>query len=58
MLVVEEIESQQICDLQRLLRGLARYGDRVSIEINDRLRDLVAVDSSRFHLVLERPPGN
>jgi radical SAM superfamily enzyme YgiQ (UPF0313 family) len=58
MLVVEEIESQQIRDLQRLLRGLARYGDRVSIEINDRLRDLVAVDSSRFHLVLERPPGN
>jgi len=58
MLVVEEIEIHQVRNLQRLLRGLARYGDRVSIEINDRLRDLVAVDSSMFHLVLERPRAN
>jgi radical SAM superfamily enzyme YgiQ (UPF0313 family) len=58
MLVVEEIEIHQVHNLQRLLRGLARYGDRVSIEINDRLRELVVVDSSMFHLVLERPRGN
>src|SRR5512134_55651 len=58
MLVVEEIEIQQVRNLQRLLRGLARYGDRISIEISDRLHDLVAVDSSLFHLVLERPRAN
>jgi radical SAM superfamily enzyme YgiQ (UPF0313 family) len=55
MLVVEEIEMQQVRNLQRLLRSLARHGDRISIEISDRLRELVAVDSSKFHLVLERP---
>ena len=55
MLVVEEIEMHQLRNLQRLLQGLARYGDRISIEISDRLRDLVAVDSSKFHLVLDRP---
>ncbi|HSC95818.1 MAG TPA: radical SAM protein [Burkholderiales bacterium] len=57
MLVVDEIEIQQVRNLQRLLRGLARYGDRISIEISDRVRELVAVDSSRFHLVLERSRG-
>jgi radical SAM superfamily enzyme YgiQ (UPF0313 family) len=57
MLVVEEIEIQQVHNLQRMLRGLARYGDRISIEISDRVRELVAVDSSRFHLVLERSRG-
>jgi hypothetical protein len=57
MLVVEEIEIPQVRNLQRLLRGLARYGDRISIEISDRVRELVAVDSSRFHLVLERSRG-
>ena len=57
MLVVDEIEIPRVRDLQRLLHGLARYGDRVSIEISERLRDLVAVDSSMFHLVLERPRG-
>ena len=55
MLVVEEIEAHQLRNLQRLLRSLARHGDRISIEISDRLRDLVAVDSSKFHLVLEPP---
>ena len=55
MLVVEEIEMHQLRNLQRLLQGLARHGDRISIEISDRLRDLVAVDSSKFHLVLDRP---
>jgi radical SAM superfamily enzyme YgiQ (UPF0313 family) len=55
MLVVEEIEIPQARNLQRLLRGLARYGDRISIEISERVRGLIAVDFSTFHLVLERP---
>ena len=58
MLVVEEVEVQQVRNLQRLLRGLAHYGDRISIEVSDRMRELVAVDSSRFILVLEPPRGH
>jgi hypothetical protein len=36
----------------RLLRRLARYGDRVSIHVDEKLRALVPIDSSIFHLVL------
>lgn len=52
-LVVEEIEQSQLPNLQRLLRRLARYGDRVSIVLSERLRGIVAIDSSVFNLVLE-----
>jgi hypothetical protein len=40
--------------MQDLLRRLARYGDRVSIVVDDRLRTLVPIDSSVFNLVLAR----
>jgi hypothetical protein len=36
----------------RLLRRLARYGDRVSIVIDERVRTLLPIDSSVFNLVL------
>jgi hypothetical protein len=36
-----------------LLGRLARYGDRVSIVIDRKLRDKVRIDSSVFHLVLQ-----
>jgi len=57
-LVVEEIEQARLPDLQRLLRRLARHGDRVFVEVSERLRHVVTVDSSVFNLVLDRPaPG-
>jgi radical SAM superfamily enzyme YgiQ (UPF0313 family) len=51
-LVVDEIEPRQVRNLQRLMRDLARHGDRVFIEVSERLRHLVAVDSSVFNVVL------
>jgi radical SAM superfamily enzyme YgiQ (UPF0313 family) len=53
-LVVEHIEHAQLRDLQRLLQHLARYGDRVFVEVNEQLRHLIPIDSSVFNLVLEK----
>jgi radical SAM superfamily enzyme YgiQ (UPF0313 family) len=52
-LMIEEIERAQIPHLERLLRRLARYGDRIAICVNDSLRDVVKIDSSVFHLLLD-----
>ncbi|MCC7081691.1 MAG: radical SAM protein [Burkholderiales bacterium] len=51
-LVLDELDPGRLPDLQRLLRRLARHGDRVYIEIAERLRHRVVVDSSVFHVVL------
>ena len=53
MLRIENLHEQELPHLNRLLARLARYGDRVSIVLDDRVRKLVRVDSSVFHLVLE-----
>ena len=49
---IESLHPPQVASFQRLLRRLRRFGDRVSIVMNARLRELVPVDSSVFHLVL------
>ena len=54
-LIIEGIERTQLPHLERLLERLARYGDRIAIRVSDSLRDVVKVDSSVFHLLLE--PG-
>jgi hypothetical protein len=51
-LVLDDLEPRRLPDLQRLLRRLARHGDRVYVEISERLRHFVVVDSSVFHVVL------
>ncbi|MCC7487417.1 MAG: B12-binding domain-containing radical SAM protein [Burkholderiales bacterium] len=51
-LVVEEIEPRALRDFQRLLRRLARHGDRVFVEVAEPLRLVVAVDSSIFNVAL------
>ncbi len=38
---------------QRLLKRLARYGDRVYIAVHEELKDVVDVDSSVFNVVME-----
>jgi len=35
---------------------LRRYGDRVSADLDERLRSMVSIDSSVFHLVLTGAP--
>jgi len=53
---IEELQAQQVAHLQQLLARLARHGDRVSIIVHEKLRALVSVDSSVFHLVLAGLP--
>jgi radical SAM superfamily enzyme YgiQ (UPF0313 family) len=50
---IEGLREQELPHLNRLLARLSRYGDRVSIVLDERVRKLVRVDSSVFHLVLE-----
>jgi hypothetical protein len=53
---IEAFHPPQLSALQDLLRRLARYGDRVSIVVDESLRALVPIDSSVFNLVLARQP--
>jgi hypothetical protein len=39
--------------LERLLKRLSRYGDRIRITVHEKLQGVVQVDSSVFHLSLE-----
>jgi radical SAM superfamily enzyme YgiQ (UPF0313 family) len=50
---VDALQEAQLPHLERLLRRLSRYGDRIRITVHERLRDVVQVDSSVFHLSLE-----
>ncbi len=52
---IEELAEGQRHQLDRLLRRLARYGERVSIQMNENPRAMLAIDSSVFHLILEDP---
>jgi radical SAM superfamily enzyme YgiQ (UPF0313 family) len=51
---VDAFQAHQLDHFQGLLRRLARYGDRVHIVVDERLRALVPIDSSVFNLVLAR----
>lgn len=48
---IEAIRASLLESLQRLLRRLARYGDRVSIYASEHISRALRVDSSVFHLV-------
>jgi radical SAM superfamily enzyme YgiQ (UPF0313 family) len=50
---IEGLREQELPYLNGLLARLSRYGDRVSIVLDEKVRKLVRVDSSVFHLVLE-----
>ncbi|MCG6876411.1 MAG: B12-binding domain-containing radical SAM protein [Betaproteobacteria bacterium] len=52
---IEAFREHERVHLERLLRRLARHGDRISVVVSDGLREMVHVDSSRFHLVLSGP---
>ncbi len=52
---IEVFREHEREHLERLFRRLARYGDRISVIVSERLRDLVRVDSSRFLVVLADP---
>lgn len=49
---IEALQGSQLRDLDRLLRRLARHGDRVSVAVDKKLGCLVSIDSSVFHVIL------
>ena len=49
---IEALGAAEIDHFERLLHRLRRYGDRVSVDLNERLRSVVSVDTSVFRLVL------
>jgi hypothetical protein len=51
-LKIEILRERERAHFQRLLRRLARHGDRVSIVVDEKLRQTLALDSSIFHVVL------
>ena len=56
-LCIETLHEQEVRHLQRLLKRLAKYGDRISIVVHDNLQQIVRIDSSIFHLVLIPAPA-
>ncbi|TAK42886.1 MAG: B12-binding domain-containing radical SAM protein [Betaproteobacteria bacterium] len=50
---IEMAHEAELSHLNRLLQRLAPYGDRIFIRFDARLRELVRVDSSVFHLILD-----
>jgi hypothetical protein len=54
---IDALPTQHHAHLTALLSRLTRYGDRVSIVVDERLRSLVHIDSSMFNLVLAAPKG-
>jgi radical SAM superfamily enzyme YgiQ (UPF0313 family) len=50
---IEGLREQELPDLDRMLARLARYGDRVFIVLDERMRKLVHIDSSVFHLMFD-----
>jgi radical SAM superfamily enzyme YgiQ (UPF0313 family) len=54
---IESLREEHCCHLEQLLERLRRYGDRVSIHLGDKVRGLIKIDSSVFHLVFDATPG-
>jgi hypothetical protein len=50
---IELVNEAELSHLNRLLRRLAPYGDRIFIHFDQKLRELVRIDSSVFHLILD-----
>jgi radical SAM superfamily enzyme YgiQ (UPF0313 family) len=52
---IDGLHTAQRRQVQALLDRLTRYGDRVSLVLDERARSLVRIDSSVFNLVLAPP---
>ena len=50
---IEELHEEQLRHLNKLLKRLSRFGDRIRIAVHDRMREMVLIDSSVFHLILK-----
>jgi len=54
---IEELRAEQHDQVRTLLRPLEPYGQRVLIWVHEGLRQLLPVDSSTFHVILDAPGG-
>jgi len=50
---IEDFPEMQAEDFNRLLARLSEYGDRIYIRVNEKVKQYIQIDSSRFHLVFE-----
>jgi len=50
---IDHLQEKHQQHLQQLLRRLSRYGDRIRITVNEKIRNMVEVDSSVFVLSFE-----
>jgi radical SAM superfamily enzyme YgiQ (UPF0313 family) len=50
---IEELHAAQRRHLQRMLKRLSRYGDRLCISVREELREMIEIDWSTFKLVPE-----
>ncbi|MFQ5630052.1 MAG: radical SAM protein [bacterium] len=50
---IDEFNKEHLKHLNRLLKKLSRYGDRIEIIVHEKLREIIDIDSSKFNLVLE-----
>jgi hypothetical protein len=50
-LEIEELAGAQHRHLQRMLKRLSRYGDRMYISVREELREMIEIDWSPFRLV-------
>jgi len=49
---IEALGESEVVHFERLLYRLRRYGDRVSVDLHDRHKSVVSIDTSIFRLVL------
>jgi len=49
---LSDVEIPHVADLERMLQRLNRYGDRISVVMDEQLRQRASVDSSVFNVVL------
>lgn len=52
-LTIGQLPLPALAEVNRLLRRLARYGDRIFIRLDEQLRGRLPIDSSVFRLVLD-----
>jgi radical SAM superfamily enzyme YgiQ (UPF0313 family) len=50
---IDAFPTKQLHYLEWLLQRLSRYGDRVSLHLSRELQQLLNIDLSRFHLILD-----
>jgi radical SAM superfamily enzyme YgiQ (UPF0313 family) len=55
VLRIGHLHDREHRHMERFLARLARYGDRVHVAVDERMRVLIGVDWSRFHRMLSAP---